>query len=71
MRKFIRTIIILIPVVLLTLSWVAHLCTTGVRSGIYWAFKKPNYWNLSNEWYQVCQEAEEWYLLWRDGKGWK
>ena len=71
MNRALRTIIIAIPVVLLAISWVVHLCTTALRSGIYRVFKKSNYWDLGNEWFQVKQEASEWYEIWRDGTGWK
>ena len=70
MKKTLRSLIIIIPVVLLAVSWAIHLCTTALRSGIYRVFRKDNYWDLSNEWFQVKQEADDWYNIWKNGNGW-
>jgi len=71
MKRTIRGLLICIPFMLLGITWVVHLCTTALRSGIYWAFMKPNYWDLSNEWFQIQQEVDDWYKIWKDGTGWK
>jgi hypothetical protein len=71
MKKTLRGLLLSVPLTLLVITWVVHLSTTALRSGIYWAFKKPNYWDLSNEWFQIQAEAEAWYIVWRDGTGWK
>ena len=71
MKRLLRTLLIAIPVVLLFITWVVHLGTTALRSGIYWAFRKHNYWDLGNEWFQIQQEADDWYRIWKDGTGWK
>ena len=70
MKKIIRGLLICIPLMLLSITWAIHLITTALRSGVYWVFKKPNYWDLSNEWFQIKQEFDDWYIIWKNGTGW-
>lgn len=65
--KLIRTIYLFIPAITLIVAGVVNLAVTGLRSLIYWAFNRSNYWNLENEWHQVQMDAEEMYRYWEHG----
>jgi predicted PurR-regulated permease PerM len=67
MNRLIKTLFVLFLFLVLLVVSAFNLISTAIRSGIYWAIRRDNYWDLSNEWFQVCNEAEMWYKVLRDG----
>ena len=68
MIKLKRAGLMLFPVLVFIISAVVLLTTTFLKQGIYYLFKKENYWTIGNEWDQVLAEAGEWAHYWRTGR---
>jgi hypothetical protein len=66
--KLFRAFIIFFPVTWLALAAVTTLLCTGIRDIIYLAFNWPNYWTISDEWFDVSTEFEKWLKYWQTGK---
>ena len=68
MDKLKRTLWMFFPVLVFIISAVILLTTTAIKGRICWAFNIPNYWDLSNEWFQIVNEYEDWLRYWRTGR---
>jgi len=68
MNKIKRSLLMFFPVLVFILSAVCLLIVTALKSGIYWAFKWENYWNLENEWFQITEEYKVWVHYWKTGR---
>ena len=69
MKLLIRTIVMLIPMLILAIISVLCLVFAAIVDLIYWSFGKTNYWDCTNEWFQIKVGFEEWYRIWRQGYG--
>lgn len=67
MKIAIRTLIMIIPMFFVVLTELGSLVIVAIRSGIYFVFGKENYWTVSNEWFQIKNNAEMWYFVWKNG----
>lgn len=66
--KIKRSLLMFFPVLVFVISAVVLLIVTALKTAIYWAFSWNNYWDLTNEWFQVTQEYHSWVHYWRTGR---
>lgn len=69
MKLFYRSILMILPMIIIIFASIVRLIITGASQFIDWTFGKPNYWDISNEWHQVKEDAKNWYDIWRYGFG--
>lgn len=67
LKLIIRTIVIIIPVVILAFFAICRLIQVALNNLIDWIFGQTSYWDLSNEWFQVKEDALKWYRIWKTG----
>jgi len=68
-RFMLRTIIMIIPMIVLFVIAVLCLVFTSIQQFINWTFGKVSYWDVPNEWHQIKEDAFTWYKIWLRGFG--
>lgn len=71
-KIIIRSILVALTVVIMTIVFVMAVVGTGAIQFINWVFNKHSYWDISNEWFQYKQAIRSWYktFLGKDGGDW-
>lgn len=70
-KLIIRSILIALAVVIVTICYAGVFVFTGINQFVDWVFCRHNYWNIGNEWFQYVEAMEGWYKLWKgDWKDW-
>ncbi len=67
-NKFIRSLLMFFPLIWLGFWGALSLFATGGRDLIYIAFNWPNYWTVSDEWFDMTMEFDKWSRYWRTGR---
>jgi len=66
-KLLLRTVILAIPLVFTTVVSIVAMLSTVLRNTACWIFNITSYWDISNEWYQITQDYESLYKIWRNG----
>jgi hypothetical protein len=66
-KIILRTILMILPMAFIICSSVVQLISVAIRNTVLSVFKLESYWTLENEWFQVKNDLERWYLIWLHG----
>lgn len=65
LKMIARTTLVGIAVTVVVLMRLFNFIATGVIQLVNSIFGRQSYWDLQNEWDQLCMELDEWHKLWQ------